>query len=170
MFRLGTVVLAMLAAALAVPAAFAGAGQWQVSGSGIGSGAVAGDHLELGTTSDVGGANLTGHAQDQFTLGSTQFNSGGSIVCLTVSDNRAIVLFKLAQPISVPELPGEVFRYGAAYLEDNGNPVGGQSPDRMVDFAVREQNVHFFCDNPSFDFFAAEAEPLASGNFVVKGG
>jgi hypothetical protein len=122
--------------------------------------------LEL--AGQTGGGLASGYVQNQFTLVSTQFNSGGSIVCLSVSGNRAIVLYNLREPLSVPELPGEVFPFGAAYIEDNGNPVNGQPVDKMVDFAVQAQNAHFFCDNPNFDFFASLAEPLARGNYVIK--
>lgn len=169
MQRFGSVFAAVVAAAASVPAALADSSQWTVSGSGVGTGTVAGDRLELGAQSDIGGANVAGSAQNQFTLVTTRFNDGGDMLCLTVSGNRAVVLFRFRVPVSVPELPGEVFEYGGAYIEDNGNPVDGQPVDRMADFAVREQNVHFFCDSPSFDFFASVAEPLSSGNYVVQG-
>jgi hypothetical protein len=160
------VVAALFVVLAGTATAGSGSGSGSVSGSGLGSGAVAGDQLQLGAQSSGGLAS--GHAQNQFTLGSSQFNSGGSIVCLSVSGNRAIVLYNLREPIAVPELPGEVFPYGAAYIEDNGDPVNGQPVDRMVDFAVQAQNAHFFCDNPSFDFFASLAAPIASGNYVIQ--
>ena len=146
-------------------AAGSGSGSGVVSGSGLGTGVVAGDQLQL--AGQTGGGLASGYVQNQFTLVSSQFKSGGSIVCLSVSGNQAIVLYNLRQPVSVPELPGEVFPYGAAYIEDNGNPVNGQPVDKMVDLAVQAQNAHFFCDNPSFDFLASVAEPIASGNYVV---
>jgi hypothetical protein len=159
------------AAALVAPAATGDPGQWYLSGSGVGSGVLAGDHVEVGAQSDVGGANPRGHAEDQGSVGSEAFNDGGPIVCLKVLDHRAVVVWKLRNPLTFPELPGRVYLYGAAYIEDNGNPVGGQPVDRMVDYVVREPNLPFFCDSDVASFFGAgDAEPLVSGNFVVRGG
>ena len=157
-------------AVMAVPAA-ADPSQWGVSGSGLGTGVVAGDRVDIGAHSDLGGGNVTGHAQNQFTLITTQFNDGGEVVCLRVADHRAVVVYRFREPVMVPELPGRVFPYGAAYIEDNGNPGDGQPADRMLDFAVSEVNVHFFCESDPATFFdAALAEPISSGNFVVQGG
>jgi hypothetical protein len=165
------VVLAV-AACLGWAAASASAGTTggSVSGAGVGAGLVAGDQLELGAQADVGGANVRGSAQNQFSLGGGQFNDGGQVVCLTVQGNQALVLFRYRDPISVASLPGETFVYGGAYIEDNGDPVNGQPVDRMVDFSVQQQNAQFFCDNPVLAIFAAVAQPLASGNYVVSSG
>ena len=159
--------LACLAlAALAAPVAGADPGQWSVTGSGI----VAGDHTEIAAHSAPGGTDARGRAHGQFTVVTTQFNEGGSIVCLNVSGNKALVVWRLDQPVTVPELPGRVFVYGAGYIEDNGSPVHGQPVDRAVFYAVSEPNVGFFCTDPTGFFGAALAAPLDSGNFVVQGG
>jgi hypothetical protein len=161
---------AAVALAMAVPAA-ADTGAWTVTGSGVGTGAVAGDRLEIGVHSDGAGGDLTGDVESQFTLISSQFNDGGDAVCLSVADHRAVLLYRLRTPVTVPELPGEVFPYGAAYIEDNGDPIAGRPVDRMAGFAVREINVHFFCNvDPSTFFAAAIAEPIGSGNFLVQEG
>jgi hypothetical protein len=168
MTRLFIVVAAALGV-MAMPAA-ADTGEWSVSGSGLGTGAVAGDRVEIGAHSDPGGANVVGHAESQFTLVTTQFNDGGEVVCLRVADHRAVVVFRYRRPVTVPELPGRTYAYGAAYIEDNGDPVDGQPVDRMLDYAVREPNIHFFCEaDPAAFFDAALAEPISSGNFVVRG-
>jgi hypothetical protein len=147
-----------------------GAG-WTVSGAGVGAGLVAGDRLEVGAQSDVGGTNVRGAAENQFTLDGNELNDGGQVVCLTVQGNRALVLFRYRTPVTgFPGFPGETFPYGGAYIEDNGDPVDGQPVDRMADFSVREQTVPLFCDNPDLAFFAAVAQPLASGNYVVSSG
>lgn len=154
---------ALLAAVFAVPA-MADPGQWSVTGSGVGGGAVLGDHLELGAHSDVGGANPRGFAENQFSLGDAQYNDGGQVVCLTVVGNRAAVVWQLRQPVSDAV---KTYPWGAALIEDNGDPLGGQPVDRMLDFTLSPPNLGFFCTaGPLFllDVFDA---PLASGNFVV---
>lgn len=163
------IVTALASAALAGPAA-ADDSLPSVSGGGVGSGVVATDQLELAVVqSSTGGVN--GHVQNQFALGSSSFNLGGPPVCVRIAGNRAIVVFRYPDPVTVPELPGEVFPYGAAYIEDNGDPVGGQPVDKMVDFAVRETNVALFCNGDPLAFFAAAyAEPLSQGNLVIENG
>lgn len=160
--------LGFVVAAFVAPAAVADTGQWAVTGSGFGSADVAGDHLEVAAHSDVGGLNPRGHVENQGLLFTTTFNDGGQIVCMRVFGNRAVVVWQYREPIVVPEQPGIVRPYGAAFIEDNGNPVDGQPVDRMADFAVQAANVHFFCESDLVGFFVAL--PLASGNFVVNGG
>jgi len=155
-------------AALAAPTALAAPAQWTVAGSGIAGVELAGDQLEVGARSDVGGLNPQGHVENQATLFTTTFNDGGPIVCMRVIGNRAVVVWQYRHPLVVPDQPGVVRPYGAAFIEDNGNPVDGQPVDRMADFAVQTANVHFFCESDLVGFFIAL--PLASGNFVVDGG
>jgi len=150
------------------PSSFGSGGGWSVSGAGVGAGLVAGDRLELAAQADTGGLNVSGTAENQFTLVGSQFNNGGQVVCLTVQGNRALVLFRYRTPITVAGLPGETFPYGGAIIEDNGNPADGQPVDRMADFSVQEQNAPFFCDNPNLDVFAAFLQPMVSGNYVVS--
>lgn len=160
--------LGLAAAALAAPTAQATPGQWTVAGSGIGGVELAGDHLEVGAGSDVGGLNPRGHVEVQGTLFTTTFNDGGPIVCIRVVGNRAVVVWQQRQSLVVPEQPDVVRPYGAVFIEDNGDPIGGQPVDRMADFAVQTINVHFFCESDLVGFFLAF--PIASGNFVVDGG
>jgi hypothetical protein len=163
------IVMAATLGVMAVPAT-ADTGQWSLSGSGLGTGAVAGDRIAIGAHSDVGGENVSGQTENQFTLVSTRFNDAGDGVCLRIADHRAVIVYRFRTPVTVPELPGEVFPYGAAYIEDNGPSVDGEPVDRMLDFAVREINIHFFCDaDPATFFAAALAEPISSGNFIVQG-
>jgi hypothetical protein len=159
--------VAAIAAALITPTAAAADTQWSVTGSGVGGGPVAGDHLELGAHSDVGGLDPRGHAENQFSLGDAQYNDGGEIVCVTAVGNRASVVWQLRQPVSAG---GRTYLWGAALIEDNGEPVDGQPVDRMLGFAlsVEAGNLGFFCGvEPLFllDVFDA---PLTSGNFVVQ--
>jgi len=161
------VTTAVAVGALAGPA-LASTGTWTVTGSGTGSGAVAGDRLQLAVRGDAPDGPVTGAVENEFTLVTSHFVDGGEPVCLRVDDRKAVVVYRLRAPVSVPELPGKVFAYGAAYVEDNGDPVAGEPVDRMLDFAVQESNVHFFCDaDPATFFDAALAEPLAAGNFVI---
>jgi hypothetical protein len=158
--------LAFAAAALAAPAATAGDEHWIVTGGG----SAAGDQLEFGAISDVGGTDPHGHAEGQFTLFTSSFNDGGPIVCVTVLGHRAVLLWKLREPVTVPELPGVVFPYGGAYIEDNGPPAQGEPVDRVANYVVQERNAHFFCNADVANFFgAADAVPLDHGNFVVRG-
>jgi hypothetical protein len=87
---------------------------------------------------------------------------------MRVAGNRAVVVWQYREPLVSPEQPGIVRPFGAAFIEDNGEPVGGQPVDRMADLAVQAQNVHFFCDSDLVGFFVAL--PLTSGNFVISGG
>jgi hypothetical protein len=79
---------------------------------------------------------------------------------------RAVIL--LCQLLVLPDQPGVVGPYGAAFIEDNGNPVDGQPVDLMADFAVQTANLRFFCESDLVGFFLTL--PLASGNFVVNDG
>jgi len=160
------IVTAIASAALAGPAAADDPVSF-VTGGGVGSGVVATDQLELAVTQSATGI-AGGHVQNEFALASSSFNLGGSPTCVRIAGNRAVVVYRFPAPVTVSELPGEVFPYGAAYIEDNGDPVAGQPVDKMVDFAVREINIPFFCDADPLTFFAAPlAEPLSSGNFVI---
>jgi len=159
-------------AALMAPAAIGDPCEWSVTGSGVGGGVVAGDHVELGAHSDIGGANARGHAESQGAIlnGTTpvSLNYGGDVICVNVSGNKALVVYKLREPLTFPELPGRVFPYGSTYVEDNGEPVDGQPVDRMTDFL---NQTTFFCSLDASTFFAASlAAPLESGNYVVRDG
>jgi hypothetical protein len=56
-------------------------------------------------------------------------------------------------------------------VEDNGEPVDGRPVDRMDDFILHTPNLQFFCGvDPAQFFAAADAQPLLSGNFVVRDG
>jgi hypothetical protein len=157
--------IAALAAALSLaPAAAAADGQWSVTGAGVGGGAVLGDHLELGAHSDLGGSDPRGHAKNQFALGAATYNDGGHVLCVTVVGNRASVVWQLREPVSDAV---KTYPYGAALIEDNGEPVDGQPVDRMLDFVLSPPNLGFFCSaGPLFLLDAFDA-PLTSGNFVV---
>ena len=157
---------------LAAPAALADPGQWALTGSGFGSGELTGDHVMIGAHSDVGGANPRGAAENQGTVfgTSTTANTGGQIICLHVSGNRAIAVWQLRKPLFVPAL-GQSFPYAAAWVEDNGEPVDGQPVDRMVDYVVSAGNLVAFCGADPANFFGEPfAAPLQSGNFVVRAG
>ncbi len=165
----GTMLVALVCAAVAVPAATADPTGWSVTGSGVGTGALTGDHVEIAAFSDVGGANPRGHGQQQGVLPSEEINDGGPVVCLRVRDNQAVVVWKVRTPITDPALPGFVGEFGAAFVEDNGNPVDGQPTDRMADFVLRASTAQLFCDTDLGFTFAGLAAPLQSGNLSVRG-
>jgi hypothetical protein len=164
-----TVVAAVSGLVAFVPVAAAGAGQWSVTGSGFGGGPVAGDHLELAAHSDVGGTDPSGHAENQFTVTTPErFNDGGQVICLNVVGNRAVVVWQLRNPVTIPE-QGKTYPYGAAVIEDNGEPVAGQPVDRMLDFIVSPPNLAFFCSPDALGLIEAfGATPLERGNFVIR--
>jgi hypothetical protein len=163
----GLVLVVLLAAAFAGPAA--AAQDWSVSGNGIGTGIFAEDQVEVGAHSDVGGANPRGHGELHAPEGFVPANDGGEVVCLRVVGNRALVVWHMREPQTLTTLPGFVGEFGAVYVEDNGPPVEGQPVDRMVDFSLRSSTAELFCETDLGFTFAALAEPLASGNFVVNG-
>lgn len=165
------VVMSIAMFVFAAATATAGTPSWSLSGSGLGSGFVAGDRLEITATADPATGAAAGDAENQFTLVTSRFNDGGAVVCLRVAGHDAVVLYRLRTPVSVPELPGEVFSYGAAYIEDNGDPINGQPVDRMLDYAVQPANIPFFCNaDPAAFPDALLATPISSGNFVVSDG
>jgi len=161
----GLVFALVLAAATAGPAAASG---WSVTGSGTGTGILAGDHVELAAHSDVGGANPSGHGEFQAAGGFTPVNDGGEVVCVRVHGNSAVVVWRLREPQTLETLPGFVGEFGAVYVEDNGPPAGGQPVDRMADFSLRSSTAEAFCETDLGFGFAFLATPLASGNFVVN--
>jgi hypothetical protein len=90
------------------------------------------------------------------------------VICVNVSGNKAIVVYKLREPLTFPSIPSAVFPYGSVYIEDNGEPVNGRPVDRMVDYV---NQTTFFCTLDAATFFGASlAAPLASGNYVVRDG
>jgi len=160
-------IVAVGVAALTAGPATASPG-WSVTGSGTGTGILAGDHVELAAHSDPGGANPSGHGEFQAAGGFTPVNDGGEVVCVRVHGNSAVVVWRLREPQTVETLPGFVGEFGAAYIEDNGPPAGGQPVDRMVDFSLRSSTGEAFCETDLGFTFAFLATPLASGNFVIN--
>jgi hypothetical protein len=165
----GTMLAALVCAAVAVPVATADPTGWSVTGSGVGSGALTGDHVEIAAFSDVGGANPRGHGEQQGALPSEEINDGGPVACLRVHGNQAVVVWRLRTTVTDPALPGFVGEFGAVFVEDNGNPVGGQPVDRMADFVLRASTAQLFCDTDLGFAFAGAAAPLQTGNLIVRG-
>jgi hypothetical protein len=117
----------------------------------------------------VRGAIAGGHAEQQGVLSSEEINDGGPVVCLRVRDNQAVVVWKLRRSITDPALPGFLGEFGAALVEDNGNPVKGQPVDRMADFVLQATTAQQFCTTDLGFSFAGVAAPLESGNLIVRG-
>jgi hypothetical protein len=160
----------VLACALAAPAGglSAPAEQVHVSGSGVGTGGLAGDHVEVGARADASGAGATGHIElEGFLNGIEPIHQGAAVECVRVEGNRAVVVGRLPEPFTSDQLPGFVFTHAAVVVEDNGPPVGGQPVDRMLDFDLRETTAKLFCDTELAFAFLPLATPIASGNFVV---
>jgi hypothetical protein len=89
----------------------------------------------------------------------------GDVVCLHVVDNRATILFSLDKTKEGPDQ----FEGGGAivFIEDNGNPTGGDSPDRQRNRRLTaeafEEQQQEGCDE-----FEEPQRPLVSGNLIVR--
>src|SRR3954468_14639799 len=164
-------VAAAAALALGWPAAAtpAGGAMVHVAGSGVGSGALAGDQVEVGARAEAAGSRPAGPPELEGVLPSgATLHLGGLVDCVRVVDNHAVVLARLAEPFTSDDAPGLVFTHIAVVVEDNGAPVGGQPTDRMLDFVLREATAQAFCTtDAAFVLLSALGAPLASGNYVV---
>jgi hypothetical protein len=90
----------------------------------------------------------------------------GDVVCLRVEENRASILFSLDKTKEGPE------RFedggGLVFIEDNGNPEGGVSPDRQRNRRLTEEE---FVEQQDAGCPAPPANPgrqLVSGNLIVR--
>lgn len=97
---------------------------------------------------------------------SEPFKLEGEVTCLRVSGNRAAIKyrFKHAHGSAEPFQGGGV----QIFLEDNGNPAGGESVDRTTFDPPRPaglfQLAESVCDDPSLRF---GYDRIASGDFRV---
>jgi hypothetical protein len=89
----------------------------------------------------------------------------GDVVCLRVEGNRATILFSLDKTKQGPPR----FEDGGAivFIEDNGNPSGGESPDRQRNFRLTEEQFAIQraagCPEP-----ITPMRELESGNLIVR--
>src|SRR3954452_24351989 len=112
-------VAAAAALALGCPAAAtpAGGAMVHVAGSGVGSGALAGDHVEVGARADADGSRPTGHLELEGILPSgATLHPGGPVDCARVVDNHAVILARLAEPFTSDDSRGLVFTHIAVVV------------------------------------------------------
>jgi hypothetical protein len=161
------------AVALASPAGASSAREpmVHVSGSGFGSGFLAGDHVEVGSRSNADGTDATGHLEVEGLLNGTEpIHQRAAVECVRAEGNRAVVVGRLPEPFTSDQIPGLVFTHAAVLIEDNGPPEEGQPVDRMVDFILRETTAQAFCSTDLAFAFLPLATPITSGNYVVSTG
>lgn len=159
---------ALAALAFPVAAMSSGSDAVHVAGSGFGTGGLAGDHVEVGAVGDLAGTFANGHIELEGSVGTQQLHESAAVSCVRAFGNRAVVVGRLAEPLTIEALPGLVFTGAAVAIEDNGPPVGGQPVDRMADFVLREETMQAVCNTDLVFAFLAIAEPIESGNFVVN--
>jgi hypothetical protein len=127
-------------------------------------------HLSGDARSGPGGENPTGHIRAQGDPDgagpSEPFQLEGEVTCLRVSGDRAAIKyrFKHGTGSAAPFAGGGV----EIFIEDNGDPVGGQAVDRTTFDPPQSAGVYDLaatqCDDPNSRF---GYDQLESGDFVV---
>jgi len=114
------------------------------------------------------GPDVTGHVRAKGDL-LGQFTLEGEVTCLRVEGNRAALKyrFKHASGSAAPFEGGGI----QVFIEDNGEPRGGQSVDRNTfdppqPAGVFDTNANQ-CDDPTL---RADYDPVDSGNYTVHDG
>ena len=128
-----------------------------------GDGSVPNNRIEVTASSGPAGEDPQGKVSFKALADKPAFS--GDVVCLRVEDNRATILFSLDKTKEGPER----FDDGGAlvFIEDNGNPSGGVSPDRQRNFRLTE--AQFAAQKLAG--CPAPIEPmrqLESGNLIVR--
>jgi hypothetical protein len=168
MLALTGVVLAIVAAtAAAVPSNEAdnkdsvhGAGQILTA---PGDGSVPNNRINVTAQSGPSGEDPQGKVSFKALADKPAFS--GDVVCLRVEGNRATILFSLDKTKEGPER----FDDGGAlvFIEDNGNPSGGSSPDRQRNFRLTQAEFTVQkaagCPAP-----ITPVRELESGNLIVR--
>jgi hypothetical protein len=128
-----------------------------------GDGSVPNNRLEVTAKSGPAGEDPQGKVSFKALADKPAFS--GDVVCLRVEGNRATILFSLDKTKEGPER----FEDGGAlvFIEDNGNPSGGVSPDRQRNFRLTpvqfEAQKLAGCPAP-----ISPTRNLESGNLTVR--
>ena len=89
-------------------------------------------HISLSAHSGAGGEDARGHVQARSKPGSpAPFKFGGDVTCLRVEGNRASIFYEFDQAEPDPFQGGGI----QIFVEDNGNPVRGQTVDGTATLA-----------------------------------
>ena len=126
--------------------------------------------LSVAAHSDAGGLDPRGNVNAKGTIGTPmgEFEVHGPVTCLRVDGNRAAIKFRLTRATgsAAPFLGGGV----EVFVEDNGEPRGGQPVDANVSRPVEPAAVFDAtadqCDDPN----SATYDTVTSGNYVVRAG
>jgi hypothetical protein len=171
------VVSVVAAMASPAPGVLADARAAQPGDSAVGSGknqfliALGEAHLSVSAHSDAAGADPTGHVRatgDPDGSGPLEpFRLEGEVTCLRVHDNRAAIKyrFKHAEGSAAPLEGGGV----QIFLEDNGNPSGGEAVDRATFDPPQPAGAFEAAANQCNDPDSRTTyDKIESGNFVVR--
>ena len=114
--------------------------------------------------SDAGGVDPTGHITLN-AIGQGTFHGDVSQGCLRETGNHAVVvgLLPASEQFMIPS--GRVIRYVALFVEDNGQPVGGQPTDRVATLLMSDALEQIVCagGQPA----ALATVPVERGNVIV---
>jgi hypothetical protein len=164
---LGAVLAVVTATAAAVPEN-EGNNKDSVQGAGQiltapGDGSVPNNRINVTAKSGPSGEDPQGKVSFKALADKPAFS--GDVVCLRVEGNRATILFSLDKTKEGPER----FDDGGAlvFIEDNGNPSDGGSPDRQRNFRLTQEQFAVQqaagCPAP-----ISPMRELESGNLTVR--
>jgi hypothetical protein len=122
------------------------------------------NHFAVNGQSDADGSNPSGQAHFVDTFADPNKGFFGDVTCLNVVGNRAIVVFRIDHVKNNPALDGG---WDIMYIEDNGEPNGGQSPDYVANGLHRPSDPVADCHTA---VFVRAVNPLSSGNIQVHDG
>ena len=129
-------------------------------------------HLSVAAHSDASGGDPTGHVRatgDPDGSGPMEpFKLEGEVTCLEVRDNRAAIKYRFKHA----EGSAEPFQGGGVqiFIEDNGNPSGGEAVDRTTFDPPQTAGVFDLTANQCDDPNSREGsyDKIESGNFTVR--
>jgi hypothetical protein len=123
------------------------------------------NHFAVNGKSDSDGSNPFGEAHFTATVVDPNKKFQGDVVCLNVVGNRAIVVFTFTHTKNQP--PAFQDGWDIMYVEDNGEPNGGQSPDFVANDLHPSTDPVADCHTA---IFRRALNPLSSGNIQVHDG
>jgi len=171
--RLGLLALTLLLGALALPATtWAGASNSNAPGDFVVGGGENNppepapvNHFAVNGHSDSDGSNPFGEAHFIDTVNKPVRRFNGEVVCVNVNGNRATIVFQFRNTLNQPAPLQD--GWDIMFVEDNGDPVGGQSPDFVANDLHPSTDPVADCRTAPF---RRAANPLTSGNVQVHDG
>jgi hypothetical protein len=95
-----------------------------------------------------------------------EFKINGDVLCVRAEGNRASILYEDAAGTR----PARTTAGGVIYVEDNGQPLGGQPVDRENNNRLTRQQLDQQLGNGCPDPSNAVTYPLRNGNLTVHDG